>query len=357
VNVTAWLIEFKLTHYNTRTVLNANWFPVYIGKNIYWFIPYIVKSANDPDMRFGDWIPTLLSWLENVANSFINNYFDSARAIANPTVVIQKNLMINDYEVENWEPGWIVYTENNDNGRAIYRLDKWWLNDFNILPLINQIAQQITWISEYNLWISAGERTATWSLSVSQSSQKRLSPYISNFLDSISIIADMWLKLIKKYWNKEQFIYIHDEDWNQVEATIKNNELLWSINISLSAEWLFGAFTELELQKLVTLYQTLSGSWFITSPELAKEIIKKSWFEPSRFIVEPWKWIIPENMKWKELLNPSNPNPMEWWSLPFAWDNTIADPTATISDLLAKATNPQLDLWNWWKWSPFNPNS
>jgi len=39
---------------------------------------------------------------------------------------------------------------------------------------------------------------------------------------------------------------------------------------------MISASQELELQKLVTLYTTLAPSGFIVSPELAKEIIKKS---------------------------------------------------------------------------------
>jgi len=50
---------------------------------------------------------------------------------------------------------------------------------------------------------------------------------------------------------------------------------------------MFGSFEELELQKLITMYQTLAPSGFIESPELAKEIIKKSGFEASKFITEP----------------------------------------------------------------------
>jgi len=39
-----------------------------------------------------------------------------------------------------------------------------------------------------------------------------MSPYVSNFLDAISIVAQMWLKLVKKYWTKEQLIYILDDE-------------------------------------------------------------------------------------------------------------------------------------------------
>jgi len=91
------------------------------------------------------------------------------------------------------------------------------------------------------------------------------------------------------------------------------------------------------------MYQTLAPSWFIQSPELAKEIIKKSWFDASKFITEPWQWVVPENMQ---------DNPEDWAApaLPQWWWAT------DISNILKNITNPQTDLWNNWQWSPFNPN-
>jgi len=349
--VTEWLIEFKITWYKNRVVLLANWYPAYIWKNNFWFIPYIIKPATKTETRFWEWIPYMLKWLEDVGNSFMNNYFDWARSISNPTMVVNKNLMIDDNELEDSTPWWVIYTENNDNWNAVYRLDKWGLNDFSIMPIITQIAQQITWISEYNLWVAARERTASGALAVTQSSQKRLSPYISTFLEALSIVAMMWLSMIKKFWKKEQFIYVLDEDWGQTAETIKNTDLLWWINLSLNAEWMFGSFQELELQKLISLYQTLAPSWFIQSPDLAKEIIKKSWFEWSKFITAPWEWVIPENLK----QDPNSPQPTPNPDSP--QPNTVEDPTADIWDLLKWLTNPQINLGNQWNGNPANPNN
>lgn len=334
ITLTKWLIEFKITWYKTRIILLANNYPVYIWENIYWFIPYVIRASNETDARFWEWIPYLLKWLEDVWNSFINNYFDSARSIANPTIVANKNLLINDDQLEDWTPWWVLYTESNDWGNAVYRLEKWWLNDFWIMAIIQQIATQITGISEYNLWQSAWERTATGALSVSQSSNKRMSPYISNFLDAISVVAQMWLELCKKFWVKEQYIYVLDENWKQIEELISNKNLTWWVNISLQAEWMFGSVNELELQKLISVYNTLRGSWFITSPEIAKEIIKKSWFEPSRFIIEEKATqAVPDNMA--DTDNPSTP---------------LENPEASLWEIIQQWVNPQINLWNWWRW-------
>lgn len=338
INVTEWLIEFKITWYYGRVILIANWYPVYIGKNPYGFIPYVIKAANHTKARFWEWIPYMLKGLEEVGNSFISNYLDSARSIANPTMVVQKNLMINDSEYEDGTPWGIIHTEDNLNGNAIYRLDKWGLNDFGILPLLQQIASQITGISEYDQGIAARERTATGALAVSMSSQKRMSPYVSNFLDAISIIAQMWLKLAKKYWTKDEFIYILDEAWEQLFREINNKQLIGGLNITLEAEWIFWVNDALELNKLISMYQTLAPSGFIQSPEIAKEIIKRSGYIPSKFITEPWKWIIPNNAD--KLLEISNKTWVPWKNAPW------------LSEDLWAAVTPNTDLWNEGKWNP-----
>ena len=341
-NIVEWLIEFKITWRKSRVVLIANGYPVYIWDNPYGFIPYVIKAANETDSRFGEWLPYLIKPLEDVWNSFINNYFDWARALAQPTFVANKNLMINDQQLQDWTPWWVVRTESTDWWNAIYRLDKWWLQDFSILTIVQQIAQQITGISEYNLWIAARERTASWALAVTESSHKRMSPYISNFLDAISEVAYMWLALIKKYWVSEQFIYILDEDWRQVEQAIKNKDLTWWINISLQAEWMFGTINELELQKLISVYQTVAGSWMVVAPEIIKEIIKKTWFDPSRFMVE----------EKEQQATPDNMLPQQDWEMPDIelpeW--VLTNPSLDLWQILQQSVNPQINLGNEWQW-------
>jgi hypothetical protein len=53
-----------------------------------------------------------------------------------------------------------------------------------------------------------------------------MSPYISTFVDAISIVAQMWLILMKKYWTRKQWIYILDEAGNQLFEQVHNKNLL-----------------------------------------------------------------------------------------------------------------------------------
>jgi hypothetical protein len=148
----------------------------------------------------------------------------------------------------------------------------------------------------------------------------------------MSIVAQMWLSLIKKKWTSKEWIYILDEDWNQIESELNNKDLLWAINISLQAEWLFGSTNELELQKLMDVYRELAPSGYFKSPELAKEIIKKAWFVPSRFIIET------------EQLKPDNSEQL--WAMNAQTSNI----PQTVWQMAAEAHSPQPNYWNWWEW-------
>lgn len=91
---------------------------------------------------------------------------------------------------------------------------------------------------------------------------------------------------MKKYWTKDRWIYVLDEQGNQLFEEINNRSLAGGINVSLQAEGLFGSTNEMELRKLIEVYQTLAPSGFVKAPEIAGEIMKKAGFTPSRFIVQ-----------------------------------------------------------------------
>lgn len=332
--VTQWLIEFKITWYINRVVLIANNYPVYIWENPFGFIPYIVKPASNTKTRFWEWVWYVLKPLEDIGNSFVSNYFDSARSIANPKIVAQKNLMIDENELEDGTPGWVIYTEDNLNGKAVYRLETGGLNDYGVLELIQSIATRLIGISEYDQGISAWERTATGANAVANSSMKRMNPYISNFLDATSIVAQMWLSMVKKYWGTSQFIYILDEEWARFEKNIKKKDLIWNVNITLDIEWMFTSNKNLEVKKLIDMYNTLSGSWFANSPEIAKEIVKKYWYIPSRFITSPWEWVKPDNAS--DIAAIENQTSIPWVN-------------AQVWEDLRDSVTPVVDLWNQWQ--------
>lgn len=332
--VTNWLIEFKITWYINRVVLIANNYPVYIGENPFGFIPYIVKPASNTKTRFWEWVWYVLKPLEDIGNSFVSNYFDSARAIANPKIVAQKNLMIDENELEDSTPGWVIYTEDNLNGKAVYRLETGWLNDYGVLELIQSIATRLIGISEYDQGISAWERTATGANAVANSSMKRMNPYISNFLDATSIVAQMWLSMVKKYWGTSQFIYVLDEEGARFEKQIKKKDLIGNVNITLDIEGMFTSNKNLEVKKLIDMYNTLSGSWFANSPEIAKEIVKKYWYIPSRFITAPWEWVKPDNAS--DIAAIENQTSIPWVN-------------AQVWEDLRDSVTPVVDLWNQWQ--------
>lgn len=53
--------------------------------------------------------------------------------------------------------------------------------------------------------MSAHERTATGAAAVTQSSQKRLSPFLTSFVSVVSDVGLAWVKIMLQFWTPEQF--------------------------------------------------------------------------------------------------------------------------------------------------------
>ena len=52
-DVTEGLVEYKYTVTNDFIVLTFNGYPVYIGDNVFGFIPYVIKPTVQSDVRIG----------------------------------------------------------------------------------------------------------------------------------------------------------------------------------------------------------------------------------------------------------------------------------------------------------------
>ena len=100
-NVTKNLNEGLITVYNGRIVLRINGYPVYMGENIWGFIPYITKSATNPEMNIWcEGIPFLIRGQEETQDSFFNGYIDNARSIFNPTFTAIEGMFVHKPQVE-----------------------------------------------------------------------------------------------------------------------------------------------------------------------------------------------------------------------------------------------------------------
>lgn len=154
----------------------------------------------------------------------------------------------------------ITVQESQYGHNAIQRLDKGGITDFNIMSMTDAMGQTISGVSEYDQGIAARERTATGALAVSQSSSKRISPFVGTFVDCMSEVAQMWLTLIIKNWTAPQMVSVTDETGRTTLTKLRNKDLLGRVNISLEMNGMFGGMNELRYKKLMETYNALSGS-------------------------------------------------------------------------------------------------
>lgn len=90
-DITDGLMECLFTTDEVNIILHINGYPAYIGKNDYGFIPFVLSSINDEKQVMGcEGIPYLLAGMEKTMNSFMNNYLDGVRVVADPSFVVRK---------------------------------------------------------------------------------------------------------------------------------------------------------------------------------------------------------------------------------------------------------------------------
>lgn len=318
-------IEYKYYVTNARIILFFNNYPVYIWPNIYGFIPYVIKPTSNADIRIGvEWIPYLLRGVEKGINGYMNFYLDNVNFISQPNYVATKGSVFDEAAFNALQPGEVVYVDGSPD--AIKRLDKWSTNDFNIMDIFGRTAQQLTGASEYNLWVSARERTATGANATSQSSQKRLSPFIESFMVVMSEVAKMQLKMAVKFWIKPKNLIVNEK----TQQTIKKfqaNKLSGLVNITLEMDSMFAAQNELQNKRLLEVLNMVKGSWLAKEDELMRQIIQNMGLSPTK--------IVPEAAP--EVTSPSDVPPVA----------PSEEPTPNNEELptmLREAVTPQLNL-------------
>lgn len=329
-----WNVEWLYTVDNYTIVIHMNGFPVYIWSNPYWFVPYVMVSTQDKDQHIWcEWIPYLIRWPSQIIDTHVNTYIDWVRVVANPSFTYVKWAFIDTNQVRDMPPGALIAVESWIWPDPIRRIDKWSVSDFSIYPIMMEVCRQLVWVSEYNSGIAARERTATWSLAVTQSSQKRLSPFLESFVSVISKIAHMKLKLIRQFWTDDmykQVADISDDDIANWIETLSNKDLIWVVNISLELDWMFSAIEDMKSRKLLELFNQVAWRNLVKEDELMREIVRSFGLSVERIVPEDAPSVTTEPTKelWPEIWSMA----VEQWR----------DLTALVS--------PQPNFWNEWQW-------
>jgi len=332
--ITNELIEYKYYTTDDRMVIIGNNYPLYVGINPFGFIPFEIMSASDPQYVLDcEGVPYKLAWLSDTMDSFMNNYIDSARAIATPTFVGLKWAFLDEESLKEGTPWQVLWAETEAGASSIRRLEKWTVTDFNILDITIKIASQLTGISEYNLGISARERTATGALATTQSSLKRLSPFLMTFTEICSRISQKWLILMKDYWTEEKYLSASGQNPWQEARYLSNVNLAGVVDISLQIDSMQSAIDDFWYKKLTEVWNQMQGRWLLNEAEVARQIFKSQGFDPNRFvpIEAPQITQAPETIP-PEFTPSSGNEAIDAWQM------------------ITEMTTPQVDLWNGGEW-------
>lgn len=139
-----------------------------------------------------------------------------------------------------------------------------------------KIAQYISGASEYNLGISARERTATGANATTQSSQKRLSPFMSAFVEAVTEIAKMWLRLMQDNWTYEKYIGLSGASKEEIAmvASLTNAKLTGAVGITLNLDSMISSIDELLTRNMLEIWNQMQGRGLLNEKEFTKELMK-----------------------------------------------------------------------------------
>lgn len=331
-DVTDGLIEVIYTVTDDNIVIHANNYPVYIGKNFFGFINYVVQSATDETQAlWGEGIPFQLAGIEETYDSFVNNLIDSARITTTPNFVGTKWVFEDESRVEDMTPWEVLWIETPPiNGASpLQRLDKGTVSDNGLMQTMQSIATQKVGISEYNMGISAWERTATASNALVNSDKKRLTPYIQSFIYCQSKVMEMWMTLLITNWTTKQFITITGKNWEQIKTQLSNEDIAWDMTISLDMDGLMSARNDINVKRLIEFFPQIMNSGITDKPgEVLAEIFRWLGLNPARFKI---------NYEKKTPDTPLDTQPEQTPDIPTELPPEIATE-------LQQANNPELNL-------------
>lgn len=134
------------------------------------------------------------------------------------------------------------------------------------MQTMQSLATQKAGISEYNMGVSSGERTATASNALVNSDKKRLTPYIQSFVYCQSKVMEMWLTLLITNWTTKQFITITGKNGEQIKTQLSNADIAGDMTISLDMDGLMSARNDINVKRLIEFFPQIMNSGITDKP-------------------------------------------------------------------------------------------
>lgn len=274
------IIEVLFYERADKVVLFANNYPAYVWENTMGFITKEIQSASSAK-RWTDceWISYLVGDISRLYEAFGNSHVDNIRQVADPVFIGIKWAFLDEESIQDMEPGSVQWAENAAGAAALRRLEKGSVSDFNVMWFLFEVWSRLIGASEYDFGSSARERTAAGALAVSQSSSRRLSPFMQNFVSFISRIAAKWLLIQKQEWTDAQYINITDS-----EVKLSNIDLQGAVIVTLQMDSMISAINEFMYKKLIEIQKEAKGTWLVNEDELFREIFRSQGLDPTRFV-------------------------------------------------------------------------
>ena len=152
-------VEYKLCEYEDRIILIANNYPVFIGPNKNQKIMFKAVQAYNGRGLYTESPALLLSGLEDIEMSFLNNYVDNARSAAQSRWMGSRGDFTGTPDIEDLPPGGILWADRMTEN-TLRPMPMQQVTDYGIMNITQGYQQKLSGVSEIDSGRASNLRVA-----------------------------------------------------------------------------------------------------------------------------------------------------------------------------------------------------
>lgn len=347
------LVEALYTEYADKIVIHVNGYVVCIMDNPNSKVMFDFVQAYHTRSLLSEGPAYLQFGLEDLQDSFFNNYIDNARVNVHGRYMYDGESFNATPNIADLEPGGILKADRltENTLRVVPNAP---ISDAGIMNITDAYGQKLLGVSDIDQGRTARLRVAAEAASLATATNRRMNSYIRRYLDAIGHVGEKWISLHKRMniWEtttkedgstevleQKTWWFCKDIDGQVKTFDVTPDDLDGSYLVSLDSQALFAMSGESAVQKKTTVYNAFKD---IMLPEqrkrMAQSVFRDMGLNPAYYLPEA------------EPLPTPAPNPEDNQIPQDILDAGFQPPEVTQGQDIAQTLASEVDMWNQGKW-------
>lgn len=191
------LVEAVYTEYRDKIIIHVNGYPVCIMDNPNRKIMFDFVQAYHSRTLLSEGPAYLQFGVEDLQDSFFNNYIDNARANVHGRYMYDGEGFNATPNINDWEPGAMIKADRLTEN-TIRVVPNAPISDAGIMNITDAYGQKLLGVSDIDQGRTARLRVAAEAASLATATNRRMNSYIRRYLDAIGNVGEKWISLHKR---------------------------------------------------------------------------------------------------------------------------------------------------------------